>query len=197
MATPNTNTAGWKERFVAEIKRDKKKTIVLGTLLLVAVVVFGRLLLGGDSPAPAGAAVKPTGTAVVATPTGIPPGNPTASLTSGRAKKSKRALVALDTRVTRDIFRPNPEYFPLHREKKHTAVDDTGSELDAKAKRVHTQASVLNLQSVIGGQKGAAIINGRVLRVGQHFSGFKVVEIRASSCVVEKDDVKVELKLAE
>jgi hypothetical protein len=52
------------------------------------------------------------------------------------------------------------------------------------------------LQSTFIGSTPTAVVNGRVLRVGESINGFKVVEITARACVVEQGEVKVRLEMS-
>lgn len=188
----------WKERIVAELTRDKRKTAVLAVLFLAAAIVIGRLVLKQTSSAPAQAAARtavPAAAPAARPPVPARPAKP-AKPAPGPEKKVARPVAMVDITLDRDIFCPNPEYFPLHQGKSGTVLPTTGpSKKEDHQRIVAAQAKSLDLQSTIGGDSGAAIINGRVLRVGDWISGFKLVAIRSGACVLAKDGVDVELAL--
>lgn len=52
----------------------------------------------------------------------------------------------------------------------------------------------LKLTSVVSGQGSYAVIDGRVLHLGDSIAGYRIVEIRGRSVVLEKDGVRRELR---
>ena len=100
--------------------------------------------------------------------------------------------------VDRDMFTPDPVYFPPKQKPRPVAVatpvDEEAARREAERKAVQAQARALTLQSTMVGS--AAIINGQVLRVGDWINGFQVVEIAVRSCTVEKSSMRVTLEMA-
>jgi len=184
-------------RIAMEIARDRKKAALLGSLTLAMCVLFARLVLSGG-PETAGAA------AVVAKPLPTQAEKSMESLrtlldidASTPVCTSRPALT--DSQIARDIFAPNTVFFPVSSPAQMPKLTPTANpgEEEAEAERMATQAQAasLILESTIVSELSTAIINGRVLREGDWISGFKIVEIRASECDVEKNNVKVTLGL--
>jgi len=65
----------------------------------------------------------------------------------------------------------------------------------ARRKRIQAEAGQLVLQSTIVGSSPMAIINGHVVRAGKSIEGFRVLQVTSHACVVEKDGVKVTLRI--
>jgi len=215
MAKATANPKSWKDRLRAELGRDKKKTAVLGLLLAVAGIVAGRLAITHAVPDRASGAEA---LAVVAPPPGgdeddaqrDPPGRRHAA---DHARRTAY-LARLDRTVTRDLFRPNLEYFPrlpgtedpadagpadpgwfgdVHR--RIVEKQRAGSDELARIRAVRAQARELSLQSTMLGSRPTALINGQVLRTGDGINGFRVKRIASDRCVVSKGGVDVELRM--
>lgn len=193
-----SNNADWKQRLVVELGRDKKKTVILAVLLVVALVAIGRLLTSGQ-PARVQAAVA------------VPPvvaAQPTSAAMTGEdlavQEKSARRDAYMETfarKISRDLFQPNTDFFPPVQEvapkatAKVEAADENIAELQRRG-QVQAQARSLVLQSTILGTVPTAIINGKVLRSGEWVSGFEVMEITTHTCSVRKNGVTVVLEMA-
>ena len=202
MASSSTEPSNWKTRLVLELKRDKRKTIILGVMFLAAVFVFGRLFLKSAKPSKAGGAVRATAVVTPPKTASAAAGTGAAARPFGAIDKKPRTKVIpkINTTIDRDIFKLHLEFFPPDHEVVHKVLPTSGPaepDLKAKQREIQTQARSLDVQSTIGGDSGAAIINGRVLRVGDEINGFRIVAITSNSCVVVKDDVKVQLVMPE
>lgn len=182
-------------RFTDELRRDKKRAAILGVLGLVGVVVLVRTVGSGDSlPPPAAAAVAP----VVSVGNSADASAKTARLGEDRRDKY---IHQIDRKITRDLFEMDPDRFPLAApvavvkpaasQPAAPAVDQ--AELARKA--ILLQSARLMLQSTAVGDSPSAIINDKVLRVGQSIMEFQVVEIAEGTCVVVKNDVTVRLQM--
>lgn len=193
------------QRIAAEFRRDKKKSIALGLLLLVAVIMAIHLASEDSSPSRARAAAK----AVVRPIRTEGPSTPAARESGTRARwLSKQESRSAE--ITRDIFAPNPAYFPPEQkprtEAKVVREPGKGGATSKPAgppvpdpkeveRTVLAQAGSLEVQSTIASDDPTAIINGVVLRRGDWINGFRVVEITAGACVVAKKGVKVTLRM--
>lgn len=207
MAEANSNIATWKQRLLAELGRDKKKTVILGALLGVGLILGVRLVVKQVSSGGSG----PTATAVAVTaPVAGGPSSPVV----GPAPAQKGAGAAgdpvpdgapktQDADITRDIFRPNPEYFPLQTQRETPVAllnnDEGGEAARARAKemRIQEEARTLQLEGTIEGAVPIAIINGQVVSAGTRIAGFLVVEVSLRACTVEKEGVKLQLTMRE
>ena len=190
-----------------ELKRSKTKAVSFAVLLVVALVVFSRLLLSSSSPSQAGAAVRPHTSAVTASSLSRRvinvPGDDGQEDQQQTVEKD-RYILHLGRDFTRDLFAPNLELFPLERPlapvdvvtSGETSQEQTAQE-QAVEQLVRAQARSLALQSTMISQNPIAIINGQVLRVGEWTNGFEVTEITARACKVSKSGVTVILKMKE
>ncbi|MHC4982553.1 MAG: hypothetical protein ACYTF6_05220 [Planctomycetota bacterium] len=197
------NLAEIKAQFVAELKADKRKAGLVSLLLVVAVFVGLRLTLrqGGEDAAPPAKASASVSTS------NLPPEG-SGGQAAGPAKSTSRAqrkedyIRNLDRTIARDIFEPNPVFFPVRDMRKITRTSgqsarrtSAADQRQAHEKFIREQAKLLKLQSVVVGDMPTAIINDRVVRLGDWINGFKLVKISPQSCVVCKEDVEVPLKM--
>jgi hypothetical protein len=181
----------WKQKLVAELSRDKKKTCILATLMLLGVVVSMRLVFK-TNPAAAQAKTHATAGAPAKTPK-------TASklpvvVGVGSDARIEERIRLNDRRIDRDIFVPDVMAFPPAPKPKApvaTGTDKTG--VKSKEEIVKELAEKLTLQSTIISATPTAIINGEFLNVQGTIDGFTVTEITSGSCDVVKDGVTVRL----
>ena len=188
----------------AEIRRQPKKAIILSVLVVVLIALSAWEVLRRGSPARA--------TAAVVTPNAGPGDGTGSSVRSGAgsaerdANDTARAQAdgAGDSErlaVDRDLFTPDPTYFPARRKPRPATVikpiDDSIAVKEAQDRAVRAQAQALSLQSTIVGDVDVptAIINGEVLRVGDLINGFRVVDIAARTCTVEKANLRITLEM--
>lgn len=196
-----TNKPNWVQTLVEELKRDRRKALLLAILAVVGGAVGVRTFWKGSSPAPAGAAIP----ALTGTGRDLARSDPSAT-TDARDARWEQYLRQVDRKITRDLFAMNAEMFTLLEPVTITPVAAAGlptatasapdpAELQRQA--IHAEAKKLELQSVIFGVKPTAIINDHVLRVGDSVEeyDFKVVQITEQSCVVQKQDVLVTLEM--
>lgn len=188
------NNTNWQQRLVGELKADPKKTAVLGILTLVAVFVIGKYLMGNKLPASASAANP--GRVVVANASG-----PVVRARTNQARQDQY-LSRLDNSVTRDIFEPDLKLYQAAEKIAEVAKvlpTTTSAPADAKIQMqeqlIQAQASSLKLESTMIGPRSVANINGKLLKVGDVFNEFEIVEITAHSCVVRKNDVSILLEI--
>ncbi len=189
-ASSSKKTHVW-NRVMGEIHRESRKAVLLGLLLLVLCVIAGRELFVRLRPSEAEAA----------SPQGASSRMPGDGRTNagGLAADDGNDLVELgNVAVDRDLFTPNPVYFPPRQTSGSTPVvtmiGDGGKQDDAR-RAVQAQAQALTLQSTMLGDVPTAIVNGRVLRADDWISGFQVIEIQARSCTLGKLGVRVVLEL--
>ncbi len=186
----------WKLRLSQELRRDKKKTAVLATLLVVGGIMGGRLLVKQLGPSSAEASVEAPVAADAPTEAAPP------ATTPRRANPRVADIPEIDRTIDRDLFRPNEEFFPPIVEEKTeptrvvavpapTPKDDK----ERRARLIRAQARALQLESTMVGSRPTAIVNGQVLHKGEWISGFEVKDITSRSCVVEKEDVTITLDM--
>ena len=208
MVGNSTNMPNWKQRLALEIKREKKKAVTLAILIVIAGIIGGRLFVKQLAPSKATAASGSSSHSAVSAGESSPSlaknSLHTGTLLSAHVDaleqdERDRYIQQIDHTITRNIFVPNPNYFPP--EQKPSSVklmeedDSTEAEELIRQQAVQTQARALLLQSTIISTAPTAIINGRVLRTGEWINGFELVEITSRTCVVKKDNVKVVLEM--
>ena len=190
-----TQDQGFVQRLKAEANRDPKRTAVLGVLTVVLLVLAVRQIAKRTAPARAGAAVA------IRNPASA--GMPGLAAVGAAALPAEGLAEALPKRVpvvTRDLFTPNPGFYPSKETERPAPVvkpvDDTVARREAEFRTVQTQARSLALQSTVVGSVPTAIINGQVLRTNEWINGFEVVEISTRSCTVEKGGLRVTLEMS-
>ncbi len=180
----------------AELLADKKKTVVMGALLLVAAFMGVRLFAGRTRPAAATTAAAP---AAAPDEPAVRPGGRT-----GRNAALNAYLAQMDRRVSRDLFSTDfggyPEAPVVEKPKpdaagRRPAVDPAAVARLELETAVRREAQQLHLQGTMPGGNPSAIINGRVVRVGQAFEGFEIRSIGQGSCVVARGAVEVTLRM--
>jgi len=206
MGDMTTNLATAFRQAAGELRQDKKKSVILCVLVLVACLVLLRLLLGGTSPADADAADPGATAPADANLSAIPQAPEYHSETAD--EQTDMSPRGADGRpremIVRDLFVPNPDFFPLVRKgprsKKPAAQSQTQpvtSEEQMRRQIILGQANGLSLQCTMIAASPTVIINGRVLQVGGRIGGFDVVGVTPHTCSVRKDGVTVILKMGE
>jgi len=197
METSHPKKADWRQWLAAELRRDKKKTALMVVLAAVATGVFVQAARP-TSTSPVQAASSAIKVPAAASASGSRAGEP-ASAAPGRQDAAKPpAKPASGVKITRDIFEPNPAYFPAQvapRAPSPAAPPSEETPTKAKERTIRAQADSLRLQSTIASALPTAIINDLVLRQGDSVEGFRVIEIGTRTCVLEKQGVRVTLEL--
>jgi hypothetical protein len=191
-----------KNKLLAEMGRDKKKTAVLSLLLLVGVVVVVRLVMSGPAPAKAQAAgkalAKQAPAAKQAADAAEAPAPDLLSGESGTNTQRDRYLQQLDTRITRDLFSASDQIFgpaPAGDIRARREASGGNTDLASRRAEVEQQSSVLKLQSTVVSETPTAIINDQVVKVGEVIEGFKIVAISPRGCIVEKNSIQLTLEM--
>jgi hypothetical protein len=197
---------------------DPKRTCVLGVLVLVLAVIWGRMMMK-SGPTPASA--KPVSSSSKGT-------TPTSQ--AGRVNyRSTNDLPALQKWLSepiglsdRNLFEVRYEHFPRDgsRRKEEAVVGPTGfwdelaksmtSQADQRQRRqylvenVQRQAASLKLQSTLmSGQLPRALVNGEqvgegdvvAVGTGSTRTEFRVLKIEARRIIVEREGVKLEIQM--
>lgn len=204
MNDSNAKNQSFKDRLLNEMRRDPKKASILGVLALVLLIIGGREvakvvgLPKTGSAATAGVSGQPGGTSL-RKPVAISRADGGMQDGMGRPDTPVEDMPSLP--VDRDIFTPKEVYFPIERtEKPNQAVSatvvDPNVRKEAVRREVQAQAQSLSLQSTVVGSVSTAIVNGRVLHVGDWINDFQVVEITSRYCQLEKSGIRVMLEMA-
>ena len=209
------NMKSYAERLKKELLRDKKKTGVLTLLALVALVVVGRLTLGGGSTPSDADANAPA--AVVEEAPADEAGSSDKSVPVDRSARMARwadYLASIDRTIQRDLFKPNPACFapkPGDGPAVEDGAEETGwfgtvlkrimqkqadsSDELQRIRKIRIEAGKLMLQTTMLGDSPTALINGCVLRKGDGILGFRVDEIATDRCIVSKDGLRILLQM--
>ncbi len=192
----------WTTRLTAEARRDPKKVVVLGALVLVLVIVVGREVVNRMGPSPASGAEAGAAASSHRQHTSAAGPALRDAADAVAASGSEELAAVLPRPVDRDLFSPPLEYYPARKAPKPRAVPEptgpTEAELEqARRRRIASRANSLTLQSTVIGSVPTAIVNGRVLRKGDEIGGFRVVGIGVRSCTIEREDVRVVLEMAQ
>ncbi len=214
MADQTSKISVWASRLKRELKRDKKRTAVMAVLLVVGGSVGGRLVITRDVPKRVGAAESAEAAAASRQKPSSCQGAGAASPEQPGQAHREQYLAQMDRTITRKLFTPVLELY-------RPAEDGSAGAHDGQARSgwfgqahewikrkrqvqanrlsqiagVRTQARTLSLKSTMLAASPTALINDRVLRVGESISGFRVKRIGAGYCVLSKDGVEVQLRL--
>lgn len=208
----------WLGRMKAELIRDKQKAAIVAVLAVVCAVMVVRAFLKMQ---PVTASASTTAAPIVALTTATDLSHKDESDLSLRRKmdleRREDYLSRMERKISRDLFKSNPEAFPvngnlgdadvvqvasvdgpgwLHETaqyvwEKQAAQRDEVERLNL----IRFDAKGLSLQSTMMGTSPTALINGQVLHVGDAVGTFVVKGISASSCVVSRDGVNVEVPM--
>jgi len=199
MRAGNGNMTDWKQKIIAEMNRDKKKTAVLSALVVIAGIFGARLLMTKSAPQATVAAVAPA--AAVPAASAFSP--PAAAFAAPSARSADEARIRahmdqLGRTIRRDLFVPDIRHFPPAPAKAKSGGPAKAADTRRSTKEfIEGQAGKLILQSTIVSANPIAIINGQVLRVRDVIEDFTVTKITSRNCVVERDGVAVTLHMKE
>ena len=196
MRAGNGNMTDWKQKIIAEMNRDKKKTAVMSALVVIAGIVGARMLLTKSAP-------QATVAATAAVPAASAVSPPAAAFAAPSARSADEARIRahmdqLGRTIRRDLFVPDIRHFPPALAKAKSGGPDEVADTRRSTKQfIKEQAGKLTLQSTIVSANPIAIINGQVLRIRDVIEEFTVTKITSRNCVVERDGVAVTLHMKE
>ena len=195
------------EKLLSALRADPKRAGVLGVLLVVLAIFGGRALLTGSNQPLASFAADVMGT------TSDKPAVDTKA--AGARADVLTAWMAQPIPAPRqDLFAVNLTYFPNDVSAAPNGTPATESEelvdeqtkleraqADQKRHRavvienVRQQAESLNLQSIVRGANPQAMINGRMVGVGDVVAEFRVLKIEPRSVIVEREGVRLSIAM--
>ena len=202
MEVTSAKKSGWQQRLAAELKRDKKKSLVMGVLAALAAFACARMVFKGSTPVNTQAdTIEATGSVAPdeAGPWSVHEAQAVAVATE--PDKPGPVKQAAPRTFTRDLFQANLAAFPLAHKKvapSKTVVrvkDTPEARKAAKRRAIWAKAQSLRLRSTVASTTPTAIINDRVLQVGEWINGFKVIEITSGACTMSRDNVEVVLEM--
>lgn len=182
-----------KMRQLVDRVRHDRKLAVMGVLVLVAMLLWGRLLLLDNVPRTATADPTAEAEGSQAQPEPVP--------TVSTQRRGAPVPVHLAERLPRDLFNfASPELAwagPKNRDggpnNERSTPDRSDEQLRSAA--VRAAARRLELRSVVMSELPFAVIDGRVLRVGEEVEGFTLLEIAERHVLLERNGVIVRLKM--
>lgn len=196
--------------FWVMITADKRKASVLGVLVVAALGLWARAAILGGKPASASAATSKAGNG------SSDQGKASGAEPTGEFELAPMVLLPRSRALTRDLFMPGPEFGPQPVQSdqtdasgpKSTPRTDDNLPVSPELRRqeleraVREEASRLHLSSTMVGSNPVAVIqsegkNGSrsVLRIGESFNGFELVEVTARDAVLIKNGIRVELSI--
>ncbi len=202
MSESNNNKDGFILRTIAELRHDRRKATVLAVLTVASFAALGNMLLGSSTPARATAEI-------------LPPANYDSALAqtpeldmfddmlAAKEPQSRHQayLKQAGHEIVRDLFEPNPEFFPPEQTPSESRPTVLAEESEHDAVQSHRRAiladaQALVLQSTVISSTPKAIVNGRLMAVGEKINGFEMVAVTPRKCKLSKKGVIVVLKLS-
>lgn len=197
----------------AQFARNRSKTAVLVVLVAVMVVLVVRLMVS-SSPRSASATLQPGPAAM---PMAVEPAPSSAEQADMEERVRQSQALWRILRESRGLtpaqtFTFDPSYFTLDPARHSTAVEAPPRPEYAGAERISPKvadAAVgpprptssepvsvhLQLQSTVLGMNPIALINAKIMHVGDRIEGFRIVAIQARQVTLEKDGRKVVLEM--
>jgi hypothetical protein len=205
------------ESIKADFARNRKKGALLASLFAVMLILFLRAyLVTGAKPAAASSTFFDPH---------APDAHPAPADAAAATNADARLRLSHDLwKTLRDVrgtppasvFKFDPSLFPLDPNRPrpvvvdvpqgdtavHAApriVYDEDAEKRARILAVHDQARALIVRSTVvnTGAHPVAVINDRILTVGDHINGFEITAIRAREVEFKKDDVTLPIKMVD
>lgn len=205
MQESNAKLVAFKQRLIADMKRDKKRTGLLAVLVVVALVMGARLVANSVPTSVSAASSSTIRVEAVDEPMGAPAvsqtnGNEPLAVSAGNAARGsspeKPMRPAGGVKIERDLFRADSGYFPLADTSSSNASDAMPTDAQSQEIRrraIEAQAQALIVEAAIVSDTPTVMMNGRVLTVGGRINGFEVTQITSSGCVVSREGVAVQL----
>jgi hypothetical protein len=191
MSTPQTQSKGLK------LGAEKKKLLVLGGMVAVGLLLWGRLLIQqvprtavADNPQVAQGETN-----------GDAPAEAGETLAAAPVKPVQRVSVELPTTLSRDLFtldagrytrvpQEEPVFQPVVEKSAPQSTDDNRTRVTTP-----TQAVSLVLQTTILGESPRAMINGQVLKPGQKIGGYTLRRVMPRQVILEMNGVELRLEM--
>ncbi len=199
------------------LRDDPKKAGILGVLLLVLAIAVARyFLVGGPAPAQANLAKPDKKVATRQSSKAVP-----SRIISPEASKAvKNWLDAPMASVSRNVFAIRQEFYPSQTSQTSTKVPEEKGfwdeieksrsiQADQKRQReilvenLQREAAKLHLQSTVMGPEPQAIIGGSLVKEGDVVASdglksgvqFRVLTIEARRVIIEREGIKLELRM--
>ncbi len=182
-------------QWIEWIKQNRQASL-LAALVLVALVMWGRMLVA-DGAGPS--AVEATGAAAVAIEQD--PADRVASVQELLPQALPTQPVAMPERPRRDLFTTDG-WGRMGQVENQGEIDAVEEKSDPQAsdenRRLALESAArsrLKLQSVVSGDAPQAVINGRVLSPGERIEGFELVAVGRRSVLVSYEGFVIRLSM--
>ncbi len=182
-------------RIANEFSRDRTRSVVLGFAVIVCIALLSKQMISSDVPKGAMAGnIQPTETQRSARR--FLPHSDRRNVAPGHHVRGKHR------EITRDLFAADMDAFePLSDGwKSNSFVPATANAAnggsDIQKRLLRAQAKSLDLQSTMVSANPVAIINGRMLRIGEWINGFELTEITPRGCSVRKNGTTIMLDMS-
>ena len=218
-AAPKDPIRTFADTLVRQAKADPRKATALAVLVTVMAVMWYRVMTGGGPSA--ASAYQVAGGLGASTAYAAGPGAPTGA-DAARPSRSAAATAALQewalrrpiAPLSRNVFVVNYDLFPTDGARapelpvrvdrgdgfwdqlaKSMAVKaDQMKEHRARVEQIRAEAARLKVQSTLMGASPKALVNGRLVGVGDVVASFRVTRIEARRIVVEREGIKFGLR---
>ena len=207
------------DTLVRQAKADPRKATALAVLVTVLAVMWYRVMTGaGPSSASAyqvaaGLGASTAFAAGPGTPTGADPARPTRSA-AATAALQEWALRRPIAPLSRNLFVVNYDLFPtdgarppevaIHVDRGDGFWDQLAKSMAARADQIkehrarvetlRAEAATLKVQSTLMGASPKALVNGRLVGIGDVVASFRVTRIEARRIVVEREGITFALR---
>jgi hypothetical protein len=190
-------------------KAEPRRAAVLAVLLALMGLLWMRVL-GGPAAGPSTASAHPTD---LRPPGPVNnPGGPAARLTAMHEALKDWASRPVSP-LNRNLFAINYDFFPQDGSrppvlrapqgdgfwdrlaKSMTARADARKEQEVLRENLRLQAAQLKLQTIVMGVEPKAVINGELVGEGDVVASFRISKIEARRVVVEREGIKLALRL--
>ena len=181
-------------KVMRSVRADKAKWATMCLFMALGLLLWGRLLLK-DIPRVVTATDELIGGVV-----GLEMGG-MGDVSMGVRKGWEGVELGVLPRIVRDLFAVNPRYFEVidaDTEKASTQAKSDQITVDdgnGPGRRIGREAARLILQSTLLGVSPRALVNNRLLEVGDAVEGFTLLEVGIRQARLQKDGVIVVLKM--
>ena len=194
--------------FLLEITHDKKRFGVMCTLIAFGILLWARLIILQNLPKTGFADPGESNLAASTGPQTGARGDDSSATTEKTADhRAELPITYLDTEIilARNFFArltiesaqtegsPSDALFTPKSQTKETEIHNAANLNTRQA--IEKAASALRLESVMGGSKPMAVINGDVLGLGETIDGFTLETVATHSVILRRGAFRVELKI--
>jgi hypothetical protein len=184
-----------KPRWLRMLMADRKKMGIMVTLLAVALLLWGRLLL---KRVPQTAVADPA--IIQAIEAAREQASDKEDELTPQAFQRRVVIVDIPTFVTRDLFAPDGRDASSQVDEGNTATEEKSVENPAdkdhqRRMAVRAAATGLTLQMTVEGDKPLALINDKLVGTGEPINGFTLIRVGGRWVLLEMNGIFVRLEM--